>query len=293
MDILTCRLPEDKPLAIAPLGDIQYGNEGCSLKLLKEHLEWIDEDFTNCDLRFIGTGDYIDLMSPSNRDRYKASGLYSSAVRAVDGALAEYVNKLAEVLHPHLEGKVTTLCRGHHWMEWSDDEWLFQTHPDLKLAPPRDSDRYLSFLLGSHLNSTGNLRRGWGVTEKVAYVSYVWPSGRRFNVLAFHGEGGGQTLTYTLNKLDKFAGHWDDIDAVIMGHTHKLGAVPKQKLTVDRHGIIRHRNVPLVSAGSFLKGYVENAETYVEGKQLHPIALGGAVIKAYPDRATTVISIHS
>jgi hypothetical protein len=32
MDILTCRLPENKPLAIAPLGDIQYGNEGCSLR---------------------------------------------------------------------------------------------------------------------------------------------------------------------------------------------------------------------------------------------------------------------
>ncbi|MHC4371817.1 MAG: hypothetical protein ACYSW8_29755 [Planctomycetota bacterium] len=230
MDILTCRLPENKPLAIAPLGDIQYGNEGCSLKLLKEHLEWIDEDYGTADLRFIGTGDYIDLMSPSNRDRYKASGLYNSARRAIDATFAEYVQHLAELLKPHLEGKVTTLCRGHHWMGWEDDEWLFQNHPELTMGLPRDSDRYLSFLLGSHTNSAGNVRRNWGVTEKVAYVSYVWPNGKRFNVLAFHGEGNGATLTYTLNKLDKFAGHWDDVDCIVMGHTHKLGGVPKQKL---------------------------------------------------------------
>ena len=283
MKLQTIKVP-DKPLGIAALGDIQFtGGKlrtqmGCSVSHLKEHLEWATKGLKvgkahifplkGHHLQWIGTGDYIDLLSPSNRDRYRMSGLYSSATRVVDWRFAEIVEELAEILAPYLKGKMVTLCRGHHWFQWSSEK-----------LPYMDSERYLGALLGMED------KPNQGVTESQTVITFKWPNGAKYNVLAMHGEGNGQSLAYGINKLARLIGGWDAIDAVFSGHFHKLTSAKTPRLRVSENGTrVLDRDIRMLTSGSFLRGYVLDDEMYPEVKQLAPLSLGSSVLSVYPKK---------
>ena len=275
MKLQTIQVP-DKPLAVAALGDIQFTGSkprtqmGCNISHLKEHLDWAinGSHLKGHHVQWIDTGDNVDLMSPSNRDRYRMSGLYSSTTRVIDWHLAEIVEELAEIISPYVKGKLVTICRGHHWFEWSSDKLPFM-----------DTERYLGALLG--MESKPNP----GVTESQTVVTFKWPNGAKYKVLAMHGEGNGQTLSYGINKLVRLMGGWDGIDAVISGHFHKLTAAKTPRLRVSQNGTkLLERDIRLLTSGSFLRGYMLDDEMYPETKQWPPLSLGSAALSVYPKK---------
>jgi len=83
-----------KPVVIAPIGDIQWsGKRGSTAgDILKRHID----KCMKLDAWFVGTGDFIDFMSPSNRQRFKAAALYDAAEDVVDDAALELVHGLYE-----------------------------------------------------------------------------------------------------------------------------------------------------------------------------------------------------
>lgn len=285
MKLWNIKVP-NKPLAIAALGDIQFTGKGprtqmgCSVSHLKEHLEWVTKGLKfgsgrmhplrDHHVQWIGTGDMVDLMSPSNRDRYRMSGLYSSTTRVVDWRLAEIVEELAEILAPYMKGKVVTLCRGHHWFGWESNK-----------LPYKDTDRYLGALLGMED------KHNQGVTESQCIVTFEWPNGAKYRVLAMHGQGNGQTLAYGINKLMKLSGGWDCVDAIFSGHYHKLTSAKTPRLRVSETGNrILDRDIRLVTSGSFLRGYILDDELYPEMGQMPPLSIGSAAISVYPKKKT-------
>jgi hypothetical protein len=268
----------NKPLAIAAIGDIQYTGKGkiqmgCSLSHLKDHLEWVTKGkhLRDHHVQWVGCGDYVDLMSPSNRDRYRMSGLYSSTKRVVDHALVGIVEDLAKILAPHMRGKTATLCRGHHWFHF--EGWRKAG------LPCEDTDRYLGALLGMEE------KRNWGVTERQCVISFKWPNGAVYRALAMHGEGNGKSLAYGINKLKELSGGWDEIDLLISGHFHKLTAAKTPRLRVSPNGKrLLERDMRMITSGSLLRGYILDDELYPEQGQMPPLSLGSAAVSVYPKK---------
>lgn len=251
MDIIEKKLSSNK-VFICPVGDIQYGNFACSESYVERYFNWTYEmsKKLGADLRYVGTGDYMDLMSPSNRARYKASGLYSSTARSIEERTAVPIMEETEtLLGDYMVGRTDAMCQGHHWM-FLDKPYEGFYH----------TDQYLAHKFGAQF------------VQASAVLKYVFPSGRVFRFHVCHGEGNGSTETYGINKLSRQSRSWEGIDAFAMGHTHKAGVGALVRV-YEEDGELLARQVPLITCGGFLKSYVLNEVNYPEEKQLWSLAL--------------------
>jgi hypothetical protein len=242
---------------ICPIGDVQYGNFACSTKYVKRYLDWTqDVSFKlGAERIFVGTGDYMDLMSPSNRGRYKASGLYGSTLRSIDTrTVIPIMQETHQLLESHLSGNTVAMVQGHHWMFLEDGyEGFYHT------------DKWLSMMLGAEF------------VEAAAIIKFNFPSGRVYRFHVCHGEGNGSTETYGINKLSRQSRSWEGIDAFAMGHTHKAGVGALIRV-YEEDGDLLARQVPLITCGGFLKSYVVDDVNYPEAKQLWSLALSATAL---------------
>lgn len=242
-------------LYIAPIGDIQYGSPTFADRAFKEHLEWI-EDRSEGRALFLGMGDYIDFMSPSNRSRVAQARLYDTTTGTLDDAARNHTNKVADLLS-HTRGRWLGLLSGHHYWEYSTggstDTQLAETleAPYIEVC----GDIELRFRRSGSSQTRGKVR--------------IW---------AHHGVGGGAS---SLNKLNKIWPHFPDKDVFLIGHFHECTHIFKQRII--RSGK-RNLSMPalLACTGAWLKGYVPNTDTYVERGMMPPRALGGMLIKVTP-----------
>ena len=255
-----------KPLMIAPIGDIQWsGKRGVTAgDTLKRHID----KCMKLDALFLGTGDYTDFMSPSNRQRFKAAALYDSAKDVVDDAALELVHELYEDYLKPTKGRWLGLCHGHHWAQLRTGDTT-----DMRLCQMLDAK-----FLGT-----------------CAYIRIVFHShGSRFSLVLFvhHGCGGGMKMSAPLNKIENLLPYWD-ADVFLLGHMSKQVAAPVNRITPRWHGFgspdLVHRKVYMVGCGSFARGYVEWAKqgripmgSYVEQRLLNPVSLGAPLIKIVP-----------
>lgn len=266
----------DRPaLLIVPFGDIQFTGlnpktaGGCSVNALTEYLHFVRDMARRFDaqISFIGTGDYVDMMSPSNREAYKASGFYEPNKRIFDVAFADIVVELSKVLLPYiLPSEVLAFCMGHHFFNYGTSavgEKFYQS-----------TDHHLLDLIGVKNPAEK-------IVPAAGYVEYKFPRAESYCGIFQHGEGNGQSLAYGLNKLDKMAGGFERVDFFVMGHTHKVGSVKKARLSIQNGEIVDH-DIRLITSGAFLKGWMKGETLYPEMKQLSPIPLGGSLILARP-----------
>ena len=265
-------------MRLMPIGDIQYGAQGCDVERLKAHLKWGMEQ--NC--YFIGMGDYVDQMSPSNRKAYSSimASLYDSAREAVDEGIEAKRKELEKILAP-TKGRWLGLIQGHH-------QWVF--------ASGDTTDSRLAGFLGCPLLGDcamvvlrmESLRRGKGGRSGTGSKLHV-----PVKIWAHHGQGSGQTAAAALTKLEHAAKRFF-ADIYLMGHYHTKPAVPVPWIDfdVDAKGRVRFnsRNRYLVATGGFLKGYEEGTKnamglptgSYIEKAMLAPVTLGGPVIYIRP-----------
>jgi len=101
-----------EPLRIMPVGDIQYDgkNGAADIDRLHRHLQW----GIRHEVKFIGMGDIVDILSPSNRQRFAAAGLFDSAHQFFDDAVTRLEEEILEVLLP-TRGMWIGLLQGHHY----------------------------------------------------------------------------------------------------------------------------------------------------------------------------------
>lgn len=255
---------EGGEFTIAPLGDIQYGSQGCSESLLKKDIARIVKKKQ----LVLGMGDYTDPMSPSNRHALKVAmnSLYESTTDMIDGAVRDMCNTLVK---QHL-GRI----KQEKWLGilGFDHGWEFQDG--------QPSDAYIAKKVGAPYLGHACL------------ISIV-PAGmsaaiRPLKVFATHGKGGSISATGKTLHLERLMSSMD-ADIVLMGHSHL-----KYGFTSPRLGI-RHlpNGEPHVYAesrvgaitGSYLKGYEANttrgswaAGSYVERAAMRPVPLGGIEI---------------
>lgn len=249
---------------IAPLGDIQYGSQGCSTSLLKKDIARIAER----NQFVIGMGDYTDPMSPSNRMALKvaAQGLYESTLDLIDDAVQRMVTDLATYLKP---------IKAKNWLGLLgfDHGW--------ELQDGQPSDAFLA-------RKVGGAYLGHSTIISVHQGDHIRP----LRIFATHGKGGSVSSTGKTLHLERLLSAFD-VDIVLMGHSHLKYGVPVQRIgtRVRKNGETRlYAEQKIVGiTGSYLKGYESGTTrsgwpsgSYVERAAMRPVPLGGIQIHANP-----------
>src|SRR6266446_6926522 len=103
------------PTVIMPVGDIQWsGKRGATaLDLLHRRLD------RGLDLNalFLGMGDYIDFLSPSNRQRLASANLYETAEDIIDEKAMELTQEIYDLALRPTKGRWIGLLAGHHFTQ--------------------------------------------------------------------------------------------------------------------------------------------------------------------------------
>jgi hypothetical protein len=255
-------------ILVMPIGDIQWSgrDDEVAMGMLKRHVQWgVDRGAW-----FIGMGDYIDFLSPSNRARFAAAGLYDTALKTVDDKAASLVEDLwLQALKPS-KGRWLGLLEGHHFHEYRDGTTTDQDLANRLDAPFLGTCAFVRLVLTMSGSRRGNVT--------------VW---------CHHGVGGGVTLGAPLNKLERLLASWE-ADIYLIGHHHKKVAGPIDRVEAvwngnrGKPGLV-HRTKVIACTGGFLKGYAAGDRQgkiprggYVEQKMLNPVALGGILLKIRP-----------
>ena len=260
-----------KPLDLWFIGDIQWHGDSKSVAIeyLKRTIEKaLAAEQLGHTVRFIGMGDYTDLASPSNRARLKSANLYDTASDVIDQKALDLMDEVYEFLRP-TRGKWLGLVEGHHFHELKDG-----TTTDMRLCEK---------LGGAFLGTTGLLHIQFQRPRSSQCIGFV--------LWAHHGTGNGQTGYYPLNRLEKIAAAWEQVDIFAMGHTTKSAHEFQNKVYPrwTRRMDLAHRKVILVGTGGYSKTYVEGAMQgriprggYAEQRMLSASIIGSPVVHARP-----------
>lgn len=248
---------------LAPLGDIQLGAQGVDLSALQrdidrglEHNAW-----------WLGAGDYLDVASPSNREKIKSAAFYDSVFDALAASSDRYLAKLQDILEP-TRGRWLGLVQGHHYFDYHDG-----TTTDTRLA------EWL----------------GCPFLGDAAFVRMRWEDGTRKvtkDIFLTHGTGSGQTQAAPISKLEKVSGGID-ADLYLINHYARRGDVPRDKIYLDNRSHVRSRTIHMTATGGYMKAYNEGNKregrpqgTYVEKALMTPTTMGGVLVKMTPFRRT-------
>lgn len=258
------------PIIIAPIGDIQWaGRRGpTSIDTLKRHLDLC----LSLNAWYVGLGDYIDFMSPSNRQRMKSAALYDTANDVVDEAALSLVMELYDQFLKPTTGRWLGLVHGHHWSQLQTGETTDQ--------------RLCQLLKAKFLGTSAFIR-----------LVFSTPNSQDRNPLTLfvhHGCGGGMKASAPLNRLENILPYWD-ADIFLLGHMTKQAVAPINRVGPRWHGHgapeLVHRKIYLVGCGGFAKGYDKGAKLgnvpmggYVEQALMNPASLGAPLIKIVPRR---------
>jgi len=266
LEVTTTEYFKWKPLYIIPIGDIQLGASGVDIESLRRDIKrGVDLHKAGEQVRFIGLGDYVDVDSPSGRQKERSAGFYDSHVAALD-EVGEM--RIAELLRYFRDthGLWLGLHHGHHYRDFGDG-----TTTDTRLA---------GALGAKYLKTTAftRVRFRWNNTGGV--VSY--------DIYSWHGAGSGQTQSAPINKLEKISGAIS-ADLYLISHFARPGVIPRDRLYLSKDGHLRSKKIYMVATGGYMKAYDQDSGRieagYVEKAGMTPVAIGGTIIKITPARS--------
>lgn len=252
---------------LMPIGDVQYAGGGdkdpCDVDRLQRHLGWGMKQGAY----FLGMGDYLDTVSPSNRKALRAAGLYDTTKDAIEEIMAQRLEKFLGIVKG-TEGRWLGLLEGHHYYEFEDG-----TTTDTRLCQQ---------LRAPYLGDCAFVRLVFQAQGRKRVGCTIW---------CHHGEGSGRLAGAPLAPLERMSQAFE-ADIYLMGHHHRKVSAPLDRIYVnwaERPPRLRHRRVIIGCTGGFLRGYMQGSRrggraqgTYVEQGMMAPAALGGLVIRIRP-----------
>ena len=239
-----------EPFTIVPVGDVQLMDSR-----IPEYATWAKKAFVDYMKRvqdthpnpyYIGMGDYIDFMSPSNRESFKKAKIYDSSRHWIEEAGRILTDQFLELMEPfNTAGRWLGILSGHHYVEFSDG-----TNSDQIIARELEAP-YLGVC--GHISL--RIRRKGAKT-----VGHV-------NVWAHHGSG---SRRYPASKLlNDVVPYWPEADLYLMGHMHEADAARVNRMVIRGTEVVDHNALAVVTGG-WLKGYVEGVSGYVEAASMRP-----------------------
>jgi len=248
----------DYTMMLMGLGDIQYDGDPTHVALNRLREDIAFGLLHGC--RFFGMGDYIDFMSPKNRARFAAAGLYDNTLAVAEEAAFRLLDQLWQILKP-TRGHWVGLLEGHHFYKTNDG---------------LTTDMHLAEMLGTEFLGTTALVQ-FNAGDKEEDQLEVWGA---------HGTGSGMLAGSLFNRIERIQKWVDGADLYLMGHWTKRGAVPLAKLKrLMKTDDLTHTAPLLIGTGGYARGYIENHKdglvprgTYVEKALYSPVALGAVPI---------------
>ena len=253
---------------VMPIGDVQYSggdkNDPCDVDRFQRHIEW----GMKRGAYFLGMGDYLDTISPSQRVALKKLELYDSTEDMIEEILGKRLERFQRLVKG-TEGRRLGLLEGHHHADFPDG-----TTTDTRLC---------QFLKAPFLGDCAMVQLVFKDTALVRRASCtIW---------AHHGVGGGKLLSAPLNTLEHVVKAFS-ADIYLIGHQHKKVAGPLDRIFVQWEADpprVQHRRIIMACTGGFLRGYMQGHQragraqgTYVEQAMMNPTSLGGVVIYIRP-----------
>lgn len=242
-------------VVVAPFGDAQWS--GANGPTAQDHIKRHIEHCMKLDAWFIGLGDYIDFLSPSNRQRLAAAALYDTASDVINEKAHELTEEVYEKLLKPTTGRWLGLLEGHHYYQGDGET----------------SDQWLAQMLKTRFLGTS------------AYVK-LEPS--NVVIWAHHGMGGGVLPAAPLNKLYHTSSGLHGADIYLMGHCTKLCVSRLSRPTPNWDKVepdLTHNDIFLVSTGGFSKSNVVRHKVgriprgdYAEKGMMTPSPLAAPII---------------
>jgi hypothetical protein len=217
---------KSKHVVVAPLGDIQWS--GATGPTAQEHVKRHIDACLKLDAWFLGMGDYIDFLSPSNRLRLASAALYDTADAVIEEKAHELTQEVYDTLLKPTKGRWLGLLEGHHFYEGQGST----------------SDMWLADMLDAECIGTS------------AYI-HLLPA--KVTLWAHHGMGGGQLPAAPLNKLYHVAAGLEGADVYLMGHTTKMSVARLSRPRPDWTSTtpdLTHSDIFLVNTGGFSKSNI-------------------------------------
>ncbi len=271
-------LPAPAPFTLAFFADIQYGATGCDLDKLEKYIE---QAMSFPHVHCLGVGDLVDRNSPSNRTGLQLARVgtpfYDSTIRALDKAGTDDIDAMKQILAP--TRGLCDVCGNNKWLGIHEGHHFYQFHDGTT------TDTRIAEWLGCPM---------LGHTA-VTFLDFVDQHKHKgtFRIVSRHGEGGANSEATVIRKLEAMATDFV-ADLYVTGHYHMRFAFDRPRidwLDTTRHHSMIDRTYYMVSAGSYLRGYVVGNRlegrpqgTYVERKGLRPRSLGSLFIEIQPYR---------
>lgn len=247
------------------LSDLQIGSESSSLRVIKQRIEEICDD--PVDSGVVILGDIEDEDRPSTRERRKAAFADREEVisRDAEKHMAWLDKEVIPLLLPLQKTKygIMGVLAGHHYTQ---------------ISPVLNSVQYICAQIGQ---LTKRPVKYLGIMS--AFMDLRFDSGGkniRKVIHIQHGEGGGQTKSSSLLKLDRT--HQGFIaDAYIRAHDCQLVAAKTDQLYPKETKIggvpdIMSKTIAFLNLGSATQGYNfdRNKMSYIENCMMRPTTMG-------------------
>lgn len=258
-----------EPFYIIPLGDIHRYAPLCHEEKYFEILDWLK---TKERAYVIGMGDYMDLMSASERSILERAELHDSSKETIDSMYQYYTEKFANELK-FLGKRLIGLIEGNHYAV---------------LRSGQTTTQYACHLLGTkYLGASAFIRLAFDYSGTSQTVD-MW---------CHHGKGAARLIGGSLNRVQQMA-EAANADIYCMGHDHKKSAGTCSKLVLSGAGDnlkVRHKKQLFIRSGSFLKGYEKGKVSYVVDSAMNPTDLGVTKIEITPKKSNGeyTIDLHA
>jgi len=236
---------------LVALGDIHLGHRNVDFELLNATLRFIEQT-PNC--LWIGMGDYADAITAKDRrfDLYSVDPNFPTPDK-------QY-RRIRELFEPIKDKCIGLLDGNHDYMHWREHNhnYVDDLAYDLKT-------NYLS--MDAYIRLVFERRSG------------KRPKKYRLDFYAHHGWTNARTTGGRINRITDLANIFPGLPLYLMGHVHLLGpAPPRDQLFVDNRLNVVWSRQYFVFTGSYLKGYMPDATSYVEMKTYVPTTLGSPLI---------------
>lgn len=216
--------PDRQNISIYYISDLHTGAKNCYQEQFEKFVDWISKQ----DNAYLVLGG--DLMN--NATRSSVSNVFGETMRP-----CEQKRWIANKLTP-VRDKILCGVAGNHEMRSgkdADDDPMYDIFSKLDLE-----DIYRPYM------AILRLRFGDKNADGRANPTYIFA--------VHHGNGGGKKTGSAVNNAEDFAGVFDGIDGLFVGHTHKAFNTFPQKLCVDsRNNKITLKPFFVYSASSWLQ----------------------------------------
>lgn len=248
---------------LAIFGDVHYGCKMFCPRVWGEFKYWCKHVENP---RYIGIGDYTDVLSTSERNALNRSEFHDQTLDMIEGKIHSITDDFSEEIE-FMRDLILFIVEGNHYARIK----AMLANGGMSIM---ESGRYLADKLGAAYAGCETLRR-----------LHIDAGGCRtqLDVACFHGKAGGTTPGGSINPVKRMRETFR-ADVFIQGHDHSKGVWTGETTKLNAAGKLIHDTELYIRSGSFLKSRENGVSHYTVDAGLPPTSLGWVSVKCTAKR---------